>query len=226
MKSAVLTVVGMLLAAAAGSAQEIPAYTAGGPITMPTVVSEVKPAYTADAVRARLQGLVKMAVVVNADGTVGDVRVVQPLDPQLDAQAIAAMKQWRFKPGMKGDVAVPVRVEVEMTFTLRDTPGPRVGSPEALKPGNGVGTPKVISEVKPDYPPAIMVKGVKGSVVMDCVVLPDGGVGDIRVTQSLEPSLDAAAVRALRKWRFEPGTKDGKAVPVQVSIEMTFTVRP
>jgi len=225
MKSAVLTVIGVLLAAA-GSAQEIPSYTAGGPITMPSVISEVKPVYTAEAVRARLQGIVKMAVVVNADGTVGDVRVVDSLDPLLDGQAIAAMKQWRFKPGMKGDVAVPVRVEVEMTFTLRETPGPRVGSPEALKPGNGVLVPKVLSEVKPEYPAAVKEKRIQGVVVMDCVVLPSGDVGDIRVTTSLEPSLDAAAVRALRKWRFQPGTKDGQAVPVQVSVEITFTLRP
>jgi TonB family protein len=218
MKSAVLSVIGVVLLAAASPAQEIPPYKPGGQVTMPSVISEVKPSYNAEAMRARIQGIVKVEVVVQPDGTVGDVRILQGLDPLLDPEAIAAVKKWRFKPGMKDGVAVPVAVEIELTFTIRsDAPGPKVGSAEALKPGNGVTAPRVLSEVKPEYPPAIKVKGVQGTVVLDCVVLPSGRVGDVRVATPLEPSLDEAAIRALRLWRFEPGMKDGKGVPVQVS---------
>ena len=61
-----------------------------------------------------------MAVVVLPDGTVGEVTVLRSLDTVsgLDAQAILAVKQWVFNPGMKDGVAVAVRVTVEMTFTL------------------------------------------------------------------------------------------------------------
>jgi TonB family protein len=47
------------------------------------------------------------------------------------------------------------------------------------------------------------------------------------VTRSLdaEHGLDEAAVTALEQWRFEPGRKDGKAVPVQVDIEMRFGLK-
>jgi len=37
--------------------------------------------------------------------------------------------------------------------------------------------------------------------------------------------LDDEAVKALKQWRFSPGTKDGKPVPVVVELEMTFTLR-
>jgi protein TonB len=59
--------------------------------------------------------------VVLADGTVGDVRVARSLDAVngLDRQAVKAMKQWRFKPGLKDGKPVAVRVQVEMSFTLK-----------------------------------------------------------------------------------------------------------
>ncbi len=80
----------------------------------------VKPSYTAAAIAAHVQGRVLLSAVVTPDGTVGEVTVVQSLDTTygLDAQAISAVKQWTFNPGMKGGTAVAVRVSIEMTFTL------------------------------------------------------------------------------------------------------------
>jgi len=45
------------------------------------------------------------------------------------------------------------------------------------------------------------------------------------VTTSLDAGLDQEAIKAVKQWRFEPGTKDGKPVPVLMTIEMTFTLR-
>jgi TonB family protein len=223
MKSAILFAICLAAAITAASAQEIPPYKPGGVVMPPRVAREVKPAYTADAIRARIEGVVRMEVVVNADGTVGDVRVAKSLDPLLDLEAVKAMKQWMFKPGTRNGEAVPVLVEVEMSFTLRD--GPRLDSPDVFKPGDGVSEPRVISEVRPDYTPETKAKGIEGIVTLDCVVLTSGRVGQVRVTKPLEPALDDAAIRALRQWRFVPGTKDGKPVPVQVSVEIAFTLR-
>ena len=66
-----------------------------------------------------------------------------------------------------------------------------------------------------------MRDGVQGGVNLECVVLTDGTVGDVRVTKPLHPELDEAAMRTLRQWVFKPGTKDGVAVPVQIEVEMT-----
>jgi len=95
-------------------------YEVGNGVSVPTLVREVKPAYTAQAIAARIQGTVLMSTVVLADGTVGDVTVVRSLDTVygLDAQAVSAVKQWLFNPGQKDGVAVAVRVTVEMSFTL------------------------------------------------------------------------------------------------------------
>ena len=91
----------------------------------------------------------------------------------------------------------------------------------------GVESPKVVFEAKPSYTAGAMKAGIQGKVEMQTVVGTDGKPGDITVTQSLdaEHGLDDNAVDALKKWRFEPGRKDGKAVPVQVTVDMTFTLK-
>ena len=95
-------------------------FRAGGDITAPKVTKEVRVGYTPDAVRAKVQGGVAMEAVVRADGSVGEVRVVRSLDKRygLDEACVKALKQWQFTPGQKDGVAVPVVVEVEMTFSI------------------------------------------------------------------------------------------------------------
>jgi TonB family protein len=97
------------------------AYRPGSGITLPSVVREVRPAYTADAMRAKVQGSVWLECIVMPDGTVGEVKVTRSLDPifGLDQEAIKAAKQWRFRPGMRQGEPVPVIITIELTFTLR-----------------------------------------------------------------------------------------------------------
>jgi len=92
----------------------------GGGVTAPKVMKEVHAPYRPDALRARVQGGLALEAVVGADGTVGEVRVVRSLDKRygLDDEAVKALKQWQFTPGRKDGGAVPVVVEVEMTFTI------------------------------------------------------------------------------------------------------------
>jgi protein TonB len=95
------------------------------------------------------------------------------------------------------------------------------------RPGEGVTAPQIEKEVKPIYTESAKKERIQGLVGMDVVVLADGSVGDVNVTQSLDQKhgLDDEAVKAVKQWRFVPGKKDGKAVPVLVDIEMTFTLK-
>jgi len=98
-------------------------YQIGNGVTSPVLIREVKPNYTGDAMRAKLQGVVEMEAVVMPDGTVDPARIkiTRSLDQTfgLDQQAIIAVKQWRFRPGTYKGQPVPVLVSVELTFTLR-----------------------------------------------------------------------------------------------------------
>jgi protein TonB len=99
------------------------AYNIGNGVTSPTLIKEVKPNYTGDAMRAKLQGVVEMEAVVLPDGTVDPnrIKITRSLDSTfgLDQQAVIAVKQWRFRPGTYKGQPVPVLVNVELTFTLR-----------------------------------------------------------------------------------------------------------
>ena len=83
------------------------------------IVRETKPLYTSQAMRDLAQGDVRMEAVVLADGSVGPVRLTRSLHRDLDAAALAAMKEWKFRPARQDGKPVPVVVEVEMTFTLK-----------------------------------------------------------------------------------------------------------
>lgn len=110
--------------AATGSGNALPppgVVRIGSPgVTIPRLIKDVKPQYTADAMRAKIQGRVMVECVVLTDGTVGDVRVIRSLDVTygLDQEAIKAAKQWKFAPGTRNGEPVPVLVSIELTFTL------------------------------------------------------------------------------------------------------------
>ena len=95
------------------------------------------------------------------------------------------------------------------------------------RPGNGVELPRVIREVKPQYTAEAMRAKVQGTVLLECVVLADGSVGNVDVVRSLDPTfgLDQEAIRAAKQWRFQPGRRFNEPVAVLVTIELTFTLR-
>jgi TonB family protein len=94
-------------------------------------------------------------------------------------------------------------------------------------PENGVTLPVVLKEVKPGYTAAAMEQKIQGSVWLKCVVGSSGAITGCEVSRSLdvEFGLDQAALAAASKWEFKPGQKDGKPVAVQITIELTFTLK-
>jgi protein TonB len=97
----------------------------------------------------------------------------------------------------------------------------------AFRPGSGVTLPQLLREVRPAYTADAMRAKVQGSVWLECIVMPDGSVGEVKVTRSLDPifGLDQEAIRAAKMWKFRPGMRQGEPVPVIITIELTFTLR-
>jgi len=98
---------------------------------------------------------------------------------------------------------------------------------DGYRVGNGVSAPRLVRAVKPQYTPDAMRAHISGSVWLDCIVDARGQVDRCRLSRSLDPNfgLDQEAVKAARQWTFEPGTKAGEPVPVQVTIELAFSLR-
>jgi periplasmic protein TonB len=97
----------------------------------------------------------------------------------------------------------------------------------AYRGGGGVTSPQIVREVKPGYTAQAMRARVQGIVVLDCVVLPDGSVGDVKIVNSVDGAfgLDDEAIKAARQWRFLPGRRLGEPVAVIVTMELAFSLR-
>jgi TonB family protein len=97
----------------------------------------------------------------------------------------------------------------------------------AYQVGNGVLSPQVLYEAKPQYTAEAMRAKIQGTALVSAVVMPDGTAQNVHIMRSLDSvfGLDQEAVKAVRQWRFRPGTRFGQPVPVQVSIEVSFNLR-
>jgi protein TonB len=198
--------------------------------------------------------LVQLEADVAADGTVANVRLIavsivaekveMTADPaalreNFDAMAkasIASLRQWRFDPpaSTPAVVRVPIYFDVAGGRSSSGSIRPMSGYPphviaappsDALKVGEAVKTPKKLVNVPPRYPDDALQAKVQGEVVLDVVVDATGVPTDVQVSQSV-PMLDAAAIAAVRQWRYEPTLMNGVAVPVVMTVTLGFTLDP
>jgi protein TonB len=86
-------------------------------------------------------------------------------------------------------------------------------------------TPRFSNKVQPDYPVRARDAKLAGTVRAVIVVDAEGRVRDAEVVEGLGMGLDEAAIEAVRKWRFSPGCKDGRAVNVRMFIGVDFRIQ-
>jgi TonB family protein len=94
------------------------AFRIGGGVSAPVPIFKVEPEYSEEARKAKFQGTVLLAIVVDETGKTANVRVIRPLGMGLDEKAIEAVMKWRFRPGYKDGKPVPVMANVEVNFRL------------------------------------------------------------------------------------------------------------
>ena len=87
-------------------------------VTIPKAIYQPNPEYTDRARRKKINGSVVLSMIVTPEGTVRDPKVTTSLDKELDKQAIACVKQWKFQPATKDGTPVAVHVNVEVDFRL------------------------------------------------------------------------------------------------------------
>ena len=80
----------------------------------------------------------------------------------------------------------------------------------------------MVQRVDPIYPAAAIAAGAEGTVIIAAVIARDGTVQQARVVQGV-PLLDAAALAAVRQWRYTPTLLN--AVPVEVTMNVTVSFR-
>ncbi len=87
-----------------------------GELNGPVATQTSDPAYPIELMRKNVQGTVTLYAVIRADGTVGEVRVLDGVNDRLDEYARAALIRWRFRPATKNGNAVPLEAVVRIPF--------------------------------------------------------------------------------------------------------------
>ncbi len=102
-------------------------------------------------------------------------------------------------------------------------PEPEVSGP--LQAGSQIERPERIHMVQPRFTPTARRAGIQGTVILDAIIDREGRVRDVRVRKGLPLGLDEEALRAVRQWRYEPSTLDGRPVEVALTVTVRFGIR-
>jgi TonB family protein len=188
----------------------------GGGVSQPAVLTKVDPEYAEVARKLLISGTVMLAIIVDQSGNARDFRVVKSLGYGLDEKAVEAVRQWRFRPGMKEGNAVNVRATIEVIFRLlgerqvdRYYAGPMTFGVEA-----GL-TPPVVKDVTM---PTSAGDKANETVLLGFSVDSTGSVNNIHSISGPQSGSELLT-RNLAKWKFQPAMKGDR------SVEATGTVQ-
>ena len=180
--------------------------------------------YPETAAKNGIQGRVYVEFVVNVDGTIVDVNVIQRVSPELDKEAVRVVKlmpKWR--PGKINGEPVRIKATIPINFNLgASEPKNPIVEEQASFPGGLAALTEFLAN-NLNYPPLAAEYGKQGKVIVECTINIDGSITDIKIAQSVDPLLDKEAIRIVKlmpKWN--PAKYDGKPVPTKATIPVNF----
>jgi len=122
--------------------------------------------------------------------------------------------------GVGAAVGVPGGLSMDAApLVVLPPPAPTREPPKAYRPGGAIREPRKIQDAAPQYPEIARAARVQGLVILEATIDERGFVTGARVLRS-EPLLDAAALAALKQWRYTPTLLNG--IPVRVLMTVTF----
>ncbi len=221
----------------------------GGNAAKARLTHQVRPQYPPLARQARIQGTVKLSAVISKDGTIQKLEVLSG-HPLLVPAALAAVKQWRYRPTLLSGDAVEVLTNIDVNFTLsepdnativqEDSARPSAGiadvqrgsapapppvkkksTPKRIRLGSNVAKARLARQVRPQYPPLARQARIQGTVKLSAVISKDGTIQKLEVLSG-HPLLVPAALAAVKQWRYRPTLLNGEAVEVLTNIDVNF----
>ena len=218
--------------------EEQPMFPGGMGEMMKFLQQNVK--YPKEAQDQGVQGRVIVQFVVNKDGSISNDTVVRSVDPMLDAEAIRVVRSMpNWTPGKQRGEAVRVRFTLPVTFrldggeeskpvqmqvTVENTGEEIIKVPEQLPeyPG-GMGELMKFLQRNARYPKEAQEQGKQGRVIVQFVVEKDGSITDAKIAKSVDPQLDAEALRVVNAMpNWTPGKQKGKEVRAYFTLPVTF----
>jgi len=96
--------------------------------------------------------------------------------------------------------------------------------PQVVRVGGVIREPRKVKDVAPAYPGFAREARIQGVVILECVVSPQGRVEDVKVLRGV-PTLDEAAVEAVRQWVYRPTLVNGVPTSVVMTVTVNFVLR-
>lgn len=132
-----------------------------------------------------------------------------------------AESRGRLPAGTNSNFQTSVSMGVSGPLTGGVSIGALPGQAGPVRVGSTIVTPRKLVDTPPVYPEAARTAGIAGVVLLEVTIGTDGSVTNPRVLRSI-PQLDAAAVEAVRQWRYEPTLLNGTPVPVTMTVTVRF----
>lgn len=174
-----------------------------------------------------LQGTVAAAIGRDARGRAEDVLVLESSDPRFTDAALDAIREWRFKPLSPAPDTEDAAPVVRFLFTTGSvsvvplTSTARGGSRRTVRADTPIElpnfshldqTPAILHHPPPEFPAALRGRVTQGTVVVKYFIDTTERVRLPTIISASDPALGAAALAAMRQWRYEPPRIDGKPV--------------
>lgn len=201
----------------------MPEFPGGQEALMAFINDNIK--YPTQAVEVGLEGRVVCDFIIEKDGSVSNVKVAESADSLLDAEAVrvlTSMSAWTPGQNESGE-AVRVKYVIPVTFMLDGTRDQVEQQPE-FPGGMEAYLDFMTKNIK--YPVECEKNGVEGRVLLDVVIDEEGNVTEPKVKKSVDPLLDAEALRVVKMMpKWTPGMNEGKAVKVLYTVPFTFRLK-
>ncbi|MBB6611164.1 TonB family protein [Pontibacter sp. Tf4] len=173
---------------------------------------------------AQVQGRVVVGFIVETDGSIQDVKVARGLDPKLDSACVQSVRNMsgHWNPGVQDGKPVRVRFALPISFTANSSRPASEKVKEEMPEYKG-GTEAFVKFMKKNarYPREAKKRGV---VYVAFVINEDGSLSNYEVKKSIEPALDAEALRLakLTEGNWIPGEQNGQKVKIRYTMPVIF----
>lgn len=186
------------------------------------LIHRVKPVLPAEP-GMPIEGTVVLDAIVNKAGRIESLQMMSG-HPLLVPAALAAVKQWRYRPYEVNGIPRAVKATIRVEFSNESEDGSETSALQAESPVLLTWEDmreRLVYRVTPIYPPLARQARIQGTVLLRIIINKLGEVRDVELVSG-HPMLAPAAVAAVRKWRYMPYETEGKAVEVESEVQVIF----
>ena len=185
------------------------------PDSEPAIKSWAAATFPAQLAATVKSGSAVARIIVDEKGAITSARVLEASDPAFGDAAVAAVKKWKFSPGVSHGKHATMCLDVPFEFDRQQQArgGTMPLGDLHLAPQT---EPKVQDAPLGDYPSTLTGRGLSGDVVFACIVNPDGTASSLHIVRASHADFVLPAIDASRNWRFSPATQGDLTVPAEL----------